>query len=107
VTILGVPPQSDAELAAHALADLRRMFLGDPTAQRALTGYKLLRVYRIPYGQFAQPPGIHPGLPDNRSGRPGLFFAGEFTEASSLNAAMISGEKCAEAILGNRAPGAG
>lgn len=98
-TILGVPTQDDAELAARTIADLRRMFAGDSAAQAALRGYRLLRVYRIPYAQFAQPPGIHPGLPDNRSGRPGLLFAGEFTEASSLNAAMISGEKCAAALL--------
>jgi phytoene dehydrogenase-like protein len=98
-TVLGVPPLDDEELAARALADLRRMFVGDRAAQLALDGYRPLRVYRIPYGQFAQPPGLHPTLPDNRSGRPGLFFVGEFTEASSLNAAMISGEKCAEAIL--------
>ncbi|HMQ29868.1 MAG TPA: NAD(P)/FAD-dependent oxidoreductase [Chloroflexaceae bacterium] len=98
-TVLSVPPLDDAELLARALADLRRMFAGDAGAQRALDGYRPLRLYRIPYGQFAQPPGIHPGLPDNSSGRPGLFFAAEFTEASSINAAMISGEKCAEAIL--------
>lgn len=101
-TVLGVPPLDDDELFARATADLRRMFAGDGAAQRALAAYRPLRLYRIPYGQFAQPPGIHPGLPDNTSGRPGLFFAGEFTEASSLNAAMISGEKCAEAILRNR-----
>ncbi len=99
VTVLGVPTLDDTELTARVIADLRRMFAGDLAAQWALDGYHCLRIYRIPYGQFAQPPGIHPGLPDNRSGRPGLFFAAEFTEASSINAAMISGEKCAEAIL--------
>jgi protoporphyrinogen oxidase len=98
-TVLGVPALDDDELFARAKADLRRMFAGDGGAQRALSGYRPLRLYRIPYGQFAQPPGIHPSLPDNHSGRPGLFFAAEFTEASSINAAMISGEKCAEAIL--------
>lgn len=98
-TVLGVPPLDDDELFARTLADLRRMFAGDGVAQRTLDAYKPLRLYRIPYGQFAQPPGLHPGLPDNVSGRPGLFFAAEFTEASSLNAAMISGEKCAEALL--------
>ncbi len=98
-TVLGVPPLDDDELFARALADLRRMFAGDAAAQRALAGYRPLRLYRIPYGQFAQPPGFHASLPDNRTGRPGLFFAAEFTEASSINAAMISGEKCAEAIL--------
>ena len=50
-------------------------------------------------GQFAQPPDIYSTLPDNRSGLPGLFFAAEFTEASSQNAAMISGEKTAKLIL--------
>jgi phytoene dehydrogenase-like protein len=98
-TVVGVPPIDDDELFARVKADLRRMFAGDEGAQRALAGYRPLRLYRIPYAQFAQPPGIHPGLPENHSGRPGLFFAAEFTEASSLNAAMISGEKCVEALL--------
>ncbi|RRR74677.1 MAG: FAD-dependent oxidoreductase [Candidatus Viridilinea halotolerans] len=101
-TILGVPPLSDEELFARTLADLRLMLAGDRRAQRALDGYRPLALYRIPYAQFAQPPGIHPTLPDNRSERPGLFFAGEFTEASSINAAIISGEKCAAAIIESR-----
>lgn len=95
VTVLGVPPLSDDELFTRALADLRLMFAADKQAQRALDSYTPLRLYRIPYAQFAQPPGVHATLPRNRSGRPGLHFAAEFTEASSINAAMISGEKCA------------
>lgn len=94
-TVIGLPPLEDAELYRRALADLRVMFAGDGGALRALESYEPLRLYRIAYAQFAQPPGLHPTLPDNLSGRPGLFFAGEFTEASSINAAMISGEKCA------------
>ncbi|HEU4326420.1 MAG TPA: NAD(P)/FAD-dependent oxidoreductase [Roseiflexaceae bacterium] len=103
-TVLGIPPLDDAELYRQALRDLHGMLAGDPQAQGALASYQPLRLYRIPYAQFAQPPGIHPGLPDNRSGLDGLYFAAEFTEASSLNAAMISGEKCAEAILADGAP---
>ncbi|MBP1468736.1 FAD-dependent oxidoreductase [Candidatus Chloroploca sp. M-50] len=99
VSILGVPPFDDDELFARSLADLQRMLVGNHEAVTALRTYRPLRLYRIPYSQFAQPPGIHPTLPDNATGRPGLFFAAEFTEASSLNAAMISGEKCAEQIL--------
>jgi protoporphyrinogen oxidase len=98
-TVLGDPPRDDAALYRAALADLHRMFAGDLSAQAALAQYQPLAIYRIPYAQFRQPPGIHPTLPDNRSGRPGLLFAAEFTEASSINAAMISGEKCAAAIL--------
>lgn len=106
-TVLGVPPLDDEELFARARADLRCMFAGDHAALQALDGYRPLRIYRIPYAQFAQPPGIHPSLPDNRSGRPGLFFAAEFTEASSINAAMISGEKCAAALLEGGVQGQG
>ncbi|GAB4194691.1 MAG: NAD(P)/FAD-dependent oxidoreductase [Roseiflexaceae bacterium] len=98
-TVLGIPPLDDVELYRRALRDLHCMLAGDAQAQSALASYQPLRLYRIPYAQFAQPPGIHPGLPDNRSGLDGLYFAAEFTEASSLNAAMVSGEKCAEALL--------
>lgn len=98
-TVLGVPSMTDEELYRRALRDLHRMFTGDLAAQAALAGYQPLRLYRIRYGQFPQPPGVHPLLPDNRTGRAGLYFAGEFTEASSLNAAIISGEKCAAAIV--------
>jgi phytoene dehydrogenase-like protein len=97
-TVLGVPELSDDELFARARADLRRMFAGDHAALAALEGYTPLRLYRIPYAQFAQPPGLHPTLPENAGTAPGLFFAAEWTEASSINAAMISGEKCAEVV---------
>lgn len=98
-TVLGSPVLSDAELERRALADLQRMFAGDIAAQAALASYQPLRLYRIAYAQFAQPPGIHPHLPDNRSGQTGLYLASECTEASSLNAAMVSGEKCAACVL--------
>ncbi|MFQ3633252.1 NAD(P)/FAD-dependent oxidoreductase [Roseiflexus sp.] len=101
-TILGASSLSDDDLYRATLADLRRMFAGDTAALTALERYQPLRLYRISYAQFPQAPGIHTLLPDNRSGRPGLFFAGEFTEASSLNAAMISGEKCAAAVMEER-----
>jgi phytoene dehydrogenase-like protein len=98
-TILGVPDLDDETLFKKGMQDLRRMFSGDIEAQHALDTFKPLKVYRIPYAQFAQVPGYHPTLPLNETGRPGLWFAAEFTEASSLNAAMVSGEKAAKAIL--------
>jgi phytoene dehydrogenase-like protein len=102
-TVVGpIPDASDTAFFARGMDDLRLMFRGDPDALAALDTYEPLAVYRIPYGQFAQPPGIHPNLPDNRSPIANLFFAAEFTEASSQNAAMISGEKCAEIVAGSR-----
>lgn len=59
-----------------------------------------LAVYRISYCQFAQPPGVHGYLPGNRTRSPGLYLAGEYTEDSSINGAMLSGEKAARAVAG-------
>lgn len=97
-TVLGDPPLSDRALCTAVLRDLRRMFDGDERAQHALATYYPLKVYRIRYAQFAQPPAIERRLPRNATDEAGLFLAGEFTEASSLNAAMVSGEKCAELV---------
>lgn len=59
-----------------------------------------LAVYRVPYSQFDQPPGVHRGLPGNRTGTPGLVLAGDYTEDSSINGSMLSGEKAAKEVLG-------
>ncbi len=98
-TVIGIPEMDDEALLKKGLEDLQRMFAGDVAALEILKDYKPLAVSRVPYAQFAQPPGIHPTLPDNFSGTPGLYFAAEFTEASSINAAMISGEKAAKLLL--------
>ncbi|HEX5851235.1 MAG TPA: NAD(P)/FAD-dependent oxidoreductase [Rubrobacter sp.] len=63
------------------------------------TDFRPLAIYRIPYGQFAQPPGVHGRLPENRTQTPGLFLAGEYTEDASINGSMLSGEKAAGAVL--------
>ncbi|MEF3274102.1 MAG: FAD-dependent oxidoreductase [Chloroflexus sp.] len=97
--ILGVPDGDDSTIVARALTDLHRIFVNEPAATTALANVRILRVDRIPFAQFPQPPGLHPSLPNNRAGRRGLYLAGELTEASSINAAMISGERCAEAIM--------
>lgn len=94
-TVLGNPDLSDDELYQRAERDLVAM-LGEDVP---LSTYRRLRMYRIPFAQFRQPAGIHPDLPANRTTQPGLFLAGEYTEASSINAAMISGEKAAKAVV--------
>lgn len=60
--------------------------------------FRPLAVYRLPYCQFAQPPGVHRRTPANLTGTPGLFLAGEFTEDASINGAMLSGERAAQAV---------
>ena len=81
----------DDELYRRGIEDLSRWYPG---------AYFLpLSLRRIPYGQFAQPPGIHSRLPENRTQTPGLVLAGEYTEDSSINGSMLSGEKAAGAVV--------
>ena len=83
---------SDEEVFRRGVADLSRWFPGLEFAP--------LAVYRVPYSQFDQPPGVHRGLPGNRTKTRGLVLAGEYTEDSSINGSMLSGEKAAREVLG-------
>jgi phytoene dehydrogenase-like protein len=81
----------DGELHRRGVEELSRWY---PEAN-----FRPLGLRRIPYGQFAQPAGIHDDLPRNRPATPGLFLAGEYTEDSSINGSMLSGEKAAGEVL--------
>jgi len=80
----------DEVLYRRGIEDLSRWY---PDAD-----FRPLGLRRIPYGQFAQPPGIHERLPENRTATPGLVLAGEYTEDSSINGSMLSGERAAGAV---------
>ena len=47
---------------------------------------------QVPFSQFVQPPGFAATLPTNRTARPGLYLAGEYTRDSSVNGAILSGK---------------
>jgi len=81
----------DRELYRRGIEDLSRWCPG--------ADFRPLDLRRIPYGQFAQPPGIHSTLPENRTRTPGLVLAGEYTEDASINGSMLSGEKAAGAVI--------
>jgi phytoene dehydrogenase-like protein len=94
VTVLGSPEGDDEQLARRCRAELAQWY---PDAD--LTRWKLVKTYRIPFSQFAQPPGIYDQLLDNRTAVEGLYLAGEYTKSSSIQGAMHSGEHTAKAIL--------
>ncbi|HEX5914158.1 MAG TPA: FAD-dependent oxidoreductase, partial [Rubrobacter sp.] len=81
----------DEDLYRRGIEDLSHWY---PDAD-----FRPLALRRIPYGQFAQPPGIHSRLPENRTQTPGLVLAGEYTEDSSINGSMLSGERAARAVI--------
>jgi phytoene dehydrogenase-like protein len=93
-TVLGLPEGRDDDLAMYARDDIKRML---PRADvRMLTP---LAVVRVPFSQFAQPPGFFNTLPTNETGIGGLIVAGEATLSSSIQGAMLGGQRAAEAAL--------
>jgi len=91
VTVLGQTEVGDTELAGLIVDEAARWF--------PVTDWELLRVFRLPYCQFAQPPGFNDHLPSNTPGKNGVYFAGEFTRNSSINGAFESGRVCAQLLL--------
>ncbi|HLH61630.1 MAG TPA: NAD(P)/FAD-dependent oxidoreductase [Ktedonobacteraceae bacterium] len=94
VTVLD-EPEGDDELIAHrCISEMAGWF-----PEHDLSGWKFLAAFRIPFSQFAQPPGIYDSLPGYRTSTEGLYLAGEYTKSSSIQGAMHSGEDAAQAIM--------
>ena len=96
VTVLGSPELSDDALEHAVRAELGRWYA------RA-EDLRLLRVLRLPFAQFAQPPGFSATLLGHTTPLPGVLIASEATSMSSVQGAMESGEKAAAILLGDAA----
>lgn len=83
----------DEAVARRARDDAARMMGHEPGAWRPLA------TVRVPFSQYAQPPGIYGTLPDVITPTTGLYLAGEATVDSSHNGAVTSGELAAAAVL--------
>ncbi|GHO84612.1 NAD(P)/FAD-dependent oxidoreductase [Dictyobacter formicarum] len=94
VTILGNPAEDDESMAERSRAEIAGWF-----PNHDLSHWQLLAVYRLPFAQFLQAPGIYDTLPDNQTDVRGLYLAGEYTQSSSIQGAMHSGELTAKALL--------
>jgi len=94
VTVLDHLKDDDEVIIERSRAEIARWF-----PAHDLSCWKLLALYRIPFAQFAQPPGIYDALPQNDTDVEGLYLAGEYTQSSSIQGAMHSGEFAAKAVL--------
>jgi phytoene dehydrogenase-like protein len=93
-TVLGLPEMSDQDLVTRCRSDISSWF-----PHKDLANLRHLATYRTRFAQFRQPPGIFARLPTNLTPTAGLVLAGEYTESSSIQGAMESGEKAAQAAL--------
>jgi phytoene dehydrogenase-like protein len=92
-TVLGLPARDDAGL----LADVRGQLAGWFGA--AVHGWQHLRTYRIPFALPRQaPPAL--AVPERPVRvRPGLYVCGDHRDTASIQGAMASGRRAAEAVL--------
>ena len=65
--------------------------------ERGFEGLETVGVDRIPFAQFAQPPGTYATLPDPADPEGPIAVAGEFTEWSAIQGALESGRRAAAA----------
>jgi phytoene dehydrogenase-like protein len=94
VSVVGIPAEDDAELDRRARGQLTDWFGPD------VAGWRLLRVYRIPHSLPNQSPGkLDPWRRPVRLGR-GLYVCGDHRDNGSIDGAMVSGRRAAEAVAG-------
>ena len=93
VSVLGIPDEDDARLEAAVRAQL------DSWARGGTDTWRLLRIYGIPHAlPVVVPPALEPIDRAVRLG-PGLYVCGDHRDTASLNGAMASGRRAAQAVI--------
>jgi hypothetical protein len=93
VSVLGDFPLTDEQLGGFIIADLKGWF--GPIVR----SWKFLRSYRIPHAQPAQPPGVLEPPERPVRIRPGVYVCGDHRDNASINGAMVSGRRAADALI--------
>ncbi|VTS03126.1 protoporphyrinogen/coproporphyrinogen oxidase [Tuwongella immobilis] len=93
VSIVGIPDRTDAELDAQVREELRGWY------GEGVTGWRLLRIDRIPHALPEQPTDwLEPARRSVRL-RPGLYVCGDHRDLASIDGALTSGFRCAQELL--------
>ncbi|MCX5662320.1 MAG: NAD(P)/FAD-dependent oxidoreductase [Planctomycetota bacterium] len=93
VSVLGDPPMHDAALQGIVRRELTQWF--GPIVEM----WRLLRIYRVRHALPLQPPGsLEPAERPNET-EPGLYVCGDHLDNASIQGAMASGLRAAEAVL--------
>lgn len=92
-SVVGIPSDDDAELDRRARVQLTGWFGLD------VAGWRLLRVYRIPHAVPDQTAGkLDPWRRPVRL-RPGLYVCGDHRDNGSIDGALTSGFRAAQAVM--------
>lgn len=93
VSVLGIHQLTDVQLGGFIIAQMKNLF------GKVASAWQFLRSYRITHAQPQQYPGaLEPPERPVRI-RPGVYTCGDHRENASINGAMASGRRAAEAVL--------
>jgi len=93
VSTVGVPDEDDDALVAAVRTQARAWFGDEVDAWRPLA------VQRIPYAQPRQDPSDLDGLARPLAHAPGVWVCGDHRDTGSIQGAMVSGRRAADAVL--------
>lgn len=97
ISVLGIQELTDVQLGGFIIAQMKNWF------GNVARSWKFLRSYRIPHAQPQQYPGaLEPPQRPVRV-RPGVYVTGDHRDNASINGAMVSGRRAAEAVLADLA----
>jgi phytoene dehydrogenase-like protein len=93
VTVLGTQALTEAQLGGFIIAQMKNWF------GKVASTWQLLQSYRIAHAQPQQLPGaLEPPQRAVRT-RPGVYVCGDHRDNASIQGAMVSGRRAAEAVL--------
>lgn len=93
-TFLGKQEASDEELASEVRDTLDAWY-----PENHFGEFELVGVDRIEFAQFAQTPGFRESLPAVDAPEGPVYLAGDYTRWSSIQGALESGKRAADAVL--------
>ena len=93
VSVVGVPDDSDEVLDSRVREQLREWY-GAP-----VSGWRLERTYRIPHALPDQTAGALDPPRRNVRLRPGMYVCGDHRDNGSINGALVSGFRAAQAVM--------
>jgi phytoene dehydrogenase-like protein len=93
-TFLGQKGADDEELAEEVRETLSSWY-----PEHRFDGFEHLHTERIPFAQFQQRPGFRDLMPSVDEPYGAVYLAGDYTRWSSIQGALDSGRRAAEAVL--------
>ena len=93
VTVLGTQALTEVQLGGFIIAQMKNWF------GNVASTWQLLRSYRVAHAQPQQLPGaLEPPQRPVRT-RPGVYVCGDHRDNASINGALVSGRRAAEAVF--------